>query len=822
MEVINEPLVKIVPAGDSVSPYSPFFARRSEFEDALAKGHNLSERFGLPIKSEATVYDVHEIRPKGATEVFVSRVAPTSELGGQVAKAGGAEQYLVPNRGLFTEATHVTSIGNDLTLHRDLVVSKGLGAPIVAAEAVAARGLRGGTVAKGLGAAGVVVTAYDAADTLHDVSRLRAQGNATAAQAQIERFAIQNAAGWSGAAAGVGLGAAAGVETGPGLLITGALGGVVGAVAGDKVSDWINERKINRQQDPQGNTWTFDPDHSERGWTRTQRDLDVQAMSATTVDMPIYKTRTLAADAELSDRLTWQASRTSIELALGSPPRGRDPYTLAANEHDARSAREAPWTRDPDTRQWSREVSLIVDYRHNSAVYEKHLAEASPQRAAELEAASQSLIAQNAAQTPVALAARFQAAYERNDWSRYGALPEGVADALQHPGRIVGSDGRLYERNPQGQWTHDGLLWDSQAQANLKTELEATYRQQQANAGIPTLETVRVTPMREHEAAQPMPASPAPTPQPVRSEASVIPTTQPQAQTAPPPVPEHLRDFRHSDHPLHYRYTQTLAAVHALEDQRGMPHGRNSEQLAAALLAKLDTTPLAGEKDGRAHFGPVGSVELRGQGAATEAVVVERRDYYHLPARQLGVPVDQALRPVEHTAAAWARQKMPHLYAPAEASQAQTARPVPEQLPAYDPRHPEHAGHRGYQQLRGQVADTYAKAGMALSEDQLERATAAVALSNRQKALPQVDLLVLLPDRASGTLGPDSPLVAQYGDGNAAVPLRSETTAQQMQRPAEETYQQLQQVDQQLALEQRQREQQREQAQAYGSGITMA
>ncbi|KAF1718814.1 hypothetical protein CSC75_18100, partial [Pseudoxanthomonas wuyuanensis] len=65
-------------------------------------------------------------------------------------------------------------------------------------------------------------------------------------------------------------------------------------------------------------------------------------------------------------------------------------------------------------------------------------------------------------------------------------------------------------------------------------------------------ETVRAAPVREQEAAPP------------------------QAQAAPSPVPEHLRDFRHPDHPLHSRYTQTLAAVHALEDQRGMPHGGNS------------------------------------------------------------------------------------------------------------------------------------------------------------------------------------------------------------------------------------------------------
>ncbi len=68
METISEPLVKIVPAGDKVTSYTPYFAKLSEFEDALAKGHNLNDRFGLPLKSEAPVYDVYEIRPKAPTD----------------------------------------------------------------------------------------------------------------------------------------------------------------------------------------------------------------------------------------------------------------------------------------------------------------------------------------------------------------------------------------------------------------------------------------------------------------------------------------------------------------------------------------------------------------------------------------------------------------------------------------------------------------------------------------------------------------------------------------------------------------------------------
>lgn len=364
-------------------------------------------------------------------------------------------------------------------------------------------------VIKGASAVGAVATVYDAADTTHDVSRLRAQGNATAAQAQIERFATRNLGGWGGAMAGMGAGALAGVESGPGLLVTGTIGGVIGAVAGDQIADWINERKINRQADPQGNTWTFDPDHPEKGWTRIQRELDVSAMAAATVDMPIYQTRTLTADAGLSDRLTSQASKTATELALGSPPQSRDPYTLPAGERDTSSLQRAEWKHDAQIGGWTREV--VTGYLDRGfPLTQPELA--TPERAAQLDAAAQAIVARNAVQTPAAMAAQYQAAYERHGWSQYGSHPEAVANAIRHPGWVVGSDGDLYERNAQGQWTHDGMLWDSQAQGNLRRELEATYQRQQADEYIPTLETVQARPGPElTQAASALPQTSAST-----------------------------------------------------------------------------------------------------------------------------------------------------------------------------------------------------------------------------------------------------------------------------------------------------------------------
>ncbi|WP_374012331.1 zeta toxin family protein [Pseudoxanthomonas koreensis] len=334
---------------------------------------------------------------------------------------------------------------------------------------------------RAVGVAGVAVTAYDAADTALDAARLRGQGNDTAAQARIERFAVQNVAGWSGAAAGVGGGALAGVKTGPGLLVTGALGGVIGAVAGDKVADWWDERKIFRQQGPLGQVWTADPDHPQKGWTVTIPPLPGAPRG-----------RTLTADAALSDRLDFQASATAIELALGKPPRNRDPYRLPVDATDVGQAGpfelQRTWERVPATGVWRQAIDQSID-RIPLTRYEP----ASAQRAEQLEQQSQSVIAQNATQTPAAMAARFKATYERSGWAQYGPLPDPVTEALRNPGRIVGSDGVMYERNPLGQWMDDGLLWNSPAKGNLPDELEATYRRQQADARIPTLEPVRVT-----------------------------------------------------------------------------------------------------------------------------------------------------------------------------------------------------------------------------------------------------------------------------------------------------------------------------------------
>ncbi|MEI9983337.1 MAG: hypothetical protein WDN69_09135 [Aliidongia sp.] len=98
-------LVKIVPHGQAVSPYSPFFATVAALEAACESPISLADSFALPVKSEAATYDLYEIKPgTGAPDSFVSVVAPTSELDGLVLRPGGARQSLVPNRGRMVGA----------------------------------------------------------------------------------------------------------------------------------------------------------------------------------------------------------------------------------------------------------------------------------------------------------------------------------------------------------------------------------------------------------------------------------------------------------------------------------------------------------------------------------------------------------------------------------------------------------------------------------------------------------------------------------------------------------------------------------------------
>ena len=110
LQAMSSALVKIVPHGQNVSPYSPYFTTSAQLQLASSQCASLADCFGLPLKSEAPLYDVYQIMPKGTVNVFVSQVAPTQELGGLVRRRGGAQQYLLPNRNLWSAPVLIGTI----------------------------------------------------------------------------------------------------------------------------------------------------------------------------------------------------------------------------------------------------------------------------------------------------------------------------------------------------------------------------------------------------------------------------------------------------------------------------------------------------------------------------------------------------------------------------------------------------------------------------------------------------------------------------------------------------------------------------------------
>ncbi|RMH93195.1 hypothetical protein EBB59_06585 [Lysobacter pythonis] len=340
-----------------------------------------------------------------------------------------------------------------------------------------------------LGIAGLALDAYDAANSLRTSQRLRGEGNATAADSELIHFGSRTVGGFAGAGLGMAAGAAAGVETGPGLLVTGAIGGIAGAFAGDKIAAWTDDRRIYRQHDRQGNTWTYDPDQPTLGW---QREAPIDA-SNDHIDNPTRGR--LRASPALANELNHQATRTSVERVLGSPPSQRDPFTQPALANDAPSITPANWVRDADGDTWRREV--VVAYLEHG-LRQTRIDAAGPERAAELDRAAAQTVLHNAANSPAAIAARYEDAYARNGWAAYGAMPEAVQRARVDPDTLVASDDNRYQRRANGEWVSDGLFHDATATGNLRAELDAT--REVVRATLPPPRAVRTPPPMTPEA----------------------------------------------------------------------------------------------------------------------------------------------------------------------------------------------------------------------------------------------------------------------------------------------------------------------------------
>lgn len=166
-----------------------------------------------------------------------------------------------------------------------------------------ARVPRIGGAARALGIAGLALEAYDGAQTYRTASRLRGEGNDTAAESELIHFGSRSVGGLGGAAIGAGVGGAATSWSGPGMLVGGTVGGVIGVFGGERFAQWTDNRSIYNQQDRSGNTWTFDPDQPQSGWQRSAPVDEIHAR---------YRTALMESEMVLENLLT----RNSVDLAL--------------------------------------------------------------------------------------------------------------------------------------------------------------------------------------------------------------------------------------------------------------------------------------------------------------------------------------------------------------------------------------------------------------------------------------------------------------------------------------------------------------------------
>lgn len=315
-----------------------------------------------------------------------------------------------------------------------------------------------------LGVAGLALEIYDGADSLRTAQRLRGEGNATAAESELVHFGARSVGGWTGAGIGMAGGALLGVKTGPGLLVTGAIGGVAGVFAGDKFAEWTDNRRIYNQE-LGGDTWTYDPDKPSEGWLR-RAPIDSS-------DDGIDNARRgdLRASPATENRLNYQATSASVELVLGGPPAQRNPFSLPAEAGDTPSSRTSHWVRDPESGAWQREVYGPFVER---GMTPHHTEVADPERAAQLDRQAAAIVVENAANSPASIAARYEDTYIRNGWAAYGDMPAAVRNARTDVDTLIASDGKRYERQANGHWVSDGILLDTTANRRLQDELEAT------------------------------------------------------------------------------------------------------------------------------------------------------------------------------------------------------------------------------------------------------------------------------------------------------------------------------------------------------------
>ncbi len=326
-----------------------------------------------------------------------------------------------------------------------------------------------------VGAAGLALMAYDLVSTGHQVMELRAAGNEAAAEAAQTRFIGRNAGGLLvGVGAGFVYGAATGSWSGPGALVTGVIGGAVGAYLGDKWADQKQLDQIYIQTDVNGNEWSRNPTDPQGPWQRTAPVPNAAGG---------FEEGRFVAAGRLVDELNYRSANDSYSIGLGSPPTPQNPFSIESAQ-DQPGWLAARWQRDAQSGEWSRTLVAEGMLPELQMVPEMRTETATAAQTAQLEQQSALIVANNAANTPAVIAARYQIAYEQFGWNAFAAnepVPGAIRNAAAQTQTLQASDGNTYTRAADGEWTRPWLVYfTSPAEGNIREELNRTWESQRA------------------------------------------------------------------------------------------------------------------------------------------------------------------------------------------------------------------------------------------------------------------------------------------------------------------------------------------------------
>lgn len=543
-----------------------------------------------------------------------------------------------------------------------------------------------------VGAAGVALMAYDFVSTGHRVLELRAQGNEAAAEAAETRFVGRNTGGLLvGFGAGFAYGAATGSWTGPGALVSGVIGGGVGAYLGDKWADQKQLEQIYTQTDVNGNAWTRDPADPQGAWLRTARAPNAAG--------GFDETRLVAAG-RLADELNYRSANDSYSLGLANPPEPKAPFRLPA-EHGVDSPR-APfetgrdYVRDAQSGKWQIEIRENLDGRIPLTRHEP----VSDEPATELERQSALIIANNAANTPAVMAARYQIAHDQFAWGEFASkepVPPVIRNSAAQTDTLPASDGNKYTRGADGEWTRPGMLYGThQASGNTREELNRTWQAQQS--GLQELS--------EYGAIAR--ANPTPTEYGLRNavadayaRAGVSRTNADIDAATRAVTQDHARDrLGQSPYTLEVRPDGSIATLVGQDDRRMETKSVTTPEEIQRARTEMNTSPHAIERPSE-----------QGREAREQAQREENRQGVAEDGMSQAAPAPVRMATASRRDDELREERGQERSTSPQAEQVSVASTIPTTPRLPDPRDPDHVDHRFYKRLEHGVASIDAEQG---------------------------------------------------------------------------------------------------------------